>query len=82
VLIEIHGSNEEHDHAKLSALLECIMEQNLIVDGVVAQNLGQVQEFWKVRDFCNPAAAATGYNYKYDVAIHATGCFYSIIFDY
>jgi FAD/FMN-containing dehydrogenase len=71
ILIETHGSNEEHDRDKLSALLEHIVQQNLVIDGVVAQNVGQVQEFWKVRDICNPAAAATGCNYKYDVSLAA-----------
>ncbi|KAG7347639.1 glycolate oxidase subunit GLCD [Nitzschia inconspicua] len=69
ILIETHGSNEEHDQDKLSAFLEHIMERNLVVDGVVAQNVGQVEEFWKVRDICNPSAAATGFVYKYDVSL-------------
>jgi FAD/FMN-containing dehydrogenase len=71
VLIETHGSNQEHDQDKLSALLEHIMQHDLVVDGVVAQNVGQVQEFWNVRDICNPTAAAMGYNYKYDVSLAA-----------
>jgi FAD/FMN-containing dehydrogenase len=71
VLIETHGSNEEHDQDKLSALLGHIMQHNLIVDGVVAQNMGQVQQFWNIRDICNPAAAAIGCNYKYDVSLAA-----------
>lgn len=69
VLIETHGSNQEHDQDKLSTFLEHVMQQNLVVDGVVAQTVGQVDEFWKVRDICNPAAAATGFVYKYDVSL-------------
>jgi FAD/FMN-containing dehydrogenase len=71
VLIETHGSNQEHDQDKLAAFLESIMEKHLVMDGVLAQNLGQVDEFWKVRDMCNPAAAATGFVYKYDISLAA-----------
>ncbi|KAL3908488.1 MAG: hypothetical protein SGILL_008460, partial [Bacillariaceae sp.] len=71
VLIETHGSNEEHDQDKLSTFLEAIMDQGFVVDGVVARNLGQVDEFWKIRDICNPAAAASGFVYKYDVSLAA-----------
>jgi FAD/FMN-containing dehydrogenase len=72
VLIETHGSNEVHDQEKLAIFVDFIMQKHLIVDGVMAQNLGQVQAFWNVRDLCNPSAAATGYVYKYDVSLAAT----------
>lgn len=69
VLIETHGSNQEHDQDKLQEFLEFVMDQGLVVNGVMAQSLSQVQEFWKVREVCNPAAAATGRVYKYDVSL-------------
>lgn len=69
VLIETHGSNEEHDQDKLSTFLEHVLQRELVLDGVVAQSMGHVDEFWKVRDTCNPAAAATGFVYKYDVSL-------------
>jgi FAD/FMN-containing dehydrogenase len=72
ILIETHGSNEGHDQEKLSAFLEGILEGGLVVDGVVAQNLDQIQDFWKIRESCNPAAAATGYVYKYDLSLAPT----------
>ncbi|KAL3911336.1 MAG: hypothetical protein SGARI_001693 [Bacillariaceae sp.] len=71
VLVETHGSNEEHDQDKLGIFLQCIMEKGLVTDGVVAQSLTQVNEFWNARDMCNPAAAATGFVYKYDVSLAA-----------
>lgn len=38
-------------------------------DGVVAQDETQLANFWKVRESCNPACAATGAVYKYDVSV-------------
>lgn len=69
VLVETHGCHEGHDQEKMEAFVEKAMEQEMVVDGVLAQNLGQVEEFWKVRESCNPSAAATGYVYKYDVSL-------------
>jgi len=71
ILVETHGSNQDHDEEKLQAFVENIMDKGLVVDGAIAQSLGQVQDFWKVREACNPAVAATGYVYKYDVSLAA-----------
>lgn len=69
VLVETHGSVEEHDQAKIEAFLELVMDNGTVVDGVLAQNLGQVEDMWRVRESCNPSVAATGYVYKYDVSL-------------
>ena len=60
ILIETHGSDNNHDREKLESFFECIMEEGLVVDGVMAQNLGQIEDFWKIRELCNPATAAMG----------------------
>jgi FAD/FMN-containing dehydrogenase len=60
ILIETHGSDNNHDREKLESFFESIMEEGLVVDGVMAQNLGQIEDFWKIRELCNPATAATG----------------------
>lgn len=72
VLIETHGSNEDHDQDKLQQFLSYIMGQGWVVDGVMAQNRSQVHDFWQIREVCNPAAAATGCVYKYDVSLSVT----------
>lgn len=72
ILVETHGSNHNHDQEKLESFLECIMEKGLVVNGVMAQNLGQIEDFWKIRELCNPATAATGYVYKYDISLAAS----------
>ena len=69
VLIETHGSLEEHDQAKLEKFLDLVLEDGMVVDGILAQNYGQVNEFWNVRESCNPSIASSGYVYKYDVSL-------------
>ena len=60
ILVETHGSNYDHDIEKLESFLEYLFENNLVSDGVMAQNLGQIEDFWNIRELCNPASAATG----------------------
>lgn len=67
LLIDIHGSNIEHDDAKWHVFLEAI--QNDIVNGVMAQDLQQYQSFWRIRESANPTMAGLGYTYKYDVSL-------------
>lgn len=42
VLLETHGSNREHDQAKLDTLLEHLMSADLIQDGTIAADAKQV----------------------------------------
>jgi FAD/FMN-containing dehydrogenase len=69
ILIETQGSDEGHDTAKMEQFLETVMEQGVVVDGILAQDWRQVQELWRFRELCNPSVAATGYVYKYDVSL-------------
>lgn len=72
ILIETHGSNYDHDMEKLESFLEVLFEKDLVTDGAMAQNLGQMEDFWNVRESCNPASAASGFVYKYDVSLAAS----------
>jgi D-2-hydroxyglutarate dehydrogenase len=69
LLVETHGVSEEHDQAKMEGFLEAVTNNNTVANGVLAQDLQQSQHFWKLRESANPAAAATGYTYKYDVSL-------------
>lgn len=40
------GSNKEHDDAKLDSYLTTLMENEVVVDGVVAQDSTQAHLFW------------------------------------
>jgi FAD/FMN-containing dehydrogenase len=72
ILVETHGSNSEHDREKLESFLECLFEDGRVIDGAMAQNLSQLETFWNVRELCNPASAATGFCYKYDISLAAS----------
>ncbi|KAI2501512.1 D-lactate dehydrogenase (cytochrome) [Fragilaria crotonensis] len=69
VLIETQGSSEEHDASKMQLFLETAMERNIIVDGIVAQDLQQVHNLWAIREYCGVVVAANGRPYKYDVSL-------------
>ena len=69
VLIETHGSNNEHDSEKMERFLEKVMLEQVVADGVLAQDVDQMELFWMLRESCNPTVAAHGYTYKYDVSL-------------
>jgi FAD/FMN-containing dehydrogenase len=69
VLIETHGSNSDHDMAKLEQFFETAMGTQAVVDGVLAQDLTQLHDLWEFRESAGPIVASTGYTYKYDVSI-------------
>jgi FAD/FMN-containing dehydrogenase len=69
ILIETHGSNEDHDQMKLQNFVETAFVDGLVQDGAIAQNWTQLRDFWKFRESCNPSVAALGYVYKYDVSL-------------
>jgi FAD/FMN-containing dehydrogenase len=69
ILVETHGTNPQHDEEKMQSFLEKSLEGEFVLDGVLAQDLSQVQALWKIRESCNPTVASHGYTYKYDVSL-------------
>jgi len=69
ILVETHGSNGLHDDEKMERFLEESIQQNAVEDGVLAQDLTQLESMWAVRESCNPTVASHGYTYKYDVSL-------------
>ncbi|KAK6909043.1 hypothetical protein I203_103053 [Kwoniella mangroviensis CBS 8507] len=68
-LIETGGSNAEHDEAKLTGLLEHLMENEMVLDGVLAQDSTQFQSLWSLRELVPESAGKAGSVYKYDVSV-------------
>ena len=68
-LIETSGSNAEHDQAKLEAFLEHVMGEEIVADGVLAQDDTQIKALWGWREGITEAMAHSGGTYKYDVSI-------------
>jgi FAD/FMN-containing dehydrogenase len=68
-LIETSGSNSDHDNEKLEKFLEHVMEQEIVSDGVVAQDETQVKSLWGWREGIPECLGHWGGVYKYDLSI-------------
>nr|OQO28929.1 hypothetical protein B0A51_03949 [Rachicladosporium sp. CCFEE 5018] len=68
-LIETSGSNTDHDSEKLNAFLEHVMGEEIVSDGVVAENETQAQNLWQCREGISEASQHFGGVYKYDLSI-------------
>lgn len=69
VLIETGGSKQEHDEEKLSGLIEHLMENEMVLDGVLAQDTTQYKNLWALRELIPESAGKTGSVYKYDLSV-------------
>lgn len=69
VLIETSGSNRDHDMEKLETFLGNAMEEELVDDGIIAQDETQLRSLWSWRESIPEASALAGGVYKYDVSI-------------
>lgn len=68
-LIETSGSNGEHDNEKLEKFLESVMGEEIVADGVVAQDDTQISELWQRRERITESIGAAGGTYKFDLSI-------------
>ena len=68
-LIETSGSNPEHDNEKLEKFLEYVMSEDIVSDGVLAQDETQVQSLWSWREGIPEVLGHWGGVYKYDLSI-------------
>ena len=73
LVVESSGSNSEHDYAKLEKFLEDAYEEELIVDGTIAQDSTQQAAIWQLRESISEGLRHAGikavhsysYNYSY-----------------
>ncbi|KAI4148444.1 MAG: hypothetical protein L6R39_002792 [Caloplaca ligustica] len=68
-LIETSGSNTDHDQEKLERFLEHVMGEEIVSDGVLAQDETQMQSLWSWREGIPECLGHWGGVYKYDVSI-------------
>jgi FAD/FMN-containing dehydrogenase len=83
ILVETHGTREEHDQEKRDALLDAFINlkhnsdanasppsSHMIHNDVkLARSQSDGLYFWSIRESANPATAQLGYTYKYDLSI-------------
>ncbi|KAG9240775.1 hypothetical protein BJ878DRAFT_429544 [Calycina marina] len=68
-LIETSGSNSDHDTEKLEKFLENVMENEIVLDGVVAQDETQIRALWSWREGVPECLGHWGGVFKYDLSI-------------
>lgn len=68
-LIETSGSNVDHDGEKLENFLEYVMGEDIVSDGVLAQDESQKQSLWSWREGIPECLGHWGGVYKYDLSI-------------
>ena len=68
-LVETSGSNSDHDNEKLEAFLDHVMGEEIVLDGVVAQDQTQVKDLWGCREGIPECLGHWGGVYKYDLSI-------------
>ncbi|KAG0341009.1 hypothetical protein BG004_006183 [Podila humilis] len=80
VLIETSGSNKDHDDEKLTNYLEGLMMDDVVQDGVVAQDTNQLRNLWAIREGIPEACSKSGAVYKYDISMPVP-VFYQMVED-
>ena len=68
-LIETSGSNTDHDNEKLEKFLEYVMGEEIVSDGVLAQDETQIKTLWSWREGIPESLGHWGGVYKYDLSI-------------
>lgn len=70
VLLELSDSeSEEHATRMLENLIEAALEQEIIVDAILAASIAQSKTLWSLREHIPLAQAEEGKNVKHDISI-------------
>ena len=70
VLLEVSDhESEAHARALLEGVLETALARGLVLDAVVAEDLGKARALWALRENVSEAQAAEGKNIKHDVSV-------------
>lgn len=70
VLVEVAGSNVEHDQAKLGTFSERVLSEGLATDGTIAQDLQQMKQIWRIRESAPEGVLKMGGKpFKYDISL-------------
>ncbi|KAK9869497.1 hypothetical protein WA026_003250 [Henosepilachna vigintioctopunctata] len=78
MLIETHGSNNDHDEEKLNKLLSNVMEDGTVLDGVVTNEPSKMKAIWELRERITEGLMHDGYVFKYDLSLPLKE-FYSLV---
>ncbi|KAL1916271.1 uncharacterized protein VTP21DRAFT_5888 [Calcarisporiella thermophila] len=68
-LVETQGSCKDHDEEKITVFLENLMQSDIAKDGVIAQDIQQMNSLWSIRELIPEACAEAGPTLTYDFSI-------------
>jgi len=68
-LIEVASGDPDGAQAAMERVLGAAFEEDLILDGVIAQNEAQAAEFWRLREDHSAAEKAEGAAWKHDISV-------------
>jgi FAD/FMN-containing dehydrogenase len=68
VLIETMGVDQQHDATAFAALLQDLMERDLLIDGVLAKSDRERELIWEIRDEVEPVI---GNAHNFDVSLRS-----------
>ncbi len=69
VLENSDSESEDHARSRFEALMEAAFEQEIVLDAVVAENLGQAHNLWHIRESIPLAQVEEGLNIKHDISV-------------
>ncbi len=69
VLLEVEGADDD----ALTGWLEGLLEEELVLDGTLAQNKDQARALWELREGISESLSATGLPHKNDIALPIAG---------
>ncbi|KAJ8929674.1 hypothetical protein NQ314_017601 [Rhamnusium bicolor] len=78
MLIETHGSNNDHDEEKLNTFLENVMAEGLVLDGTATNEVSKMKNIWELRERITEGLPLEGYVFKYDISLPIES-FYSLV---
>eukprot|EP01025_Chloroclados_australasicus_P012929 TRINITY_DN16184_c0_g1_i1.p1 TRINITY_DN16184_c0_g1~~TRINITY_DN16184_c0_g1_i1.p1 ORF type:complete len:540 (-),score=26.48 TRINITY_DN16184_c0_g1_i1:777-2291(-) len=69
VLVETSGSSEQHDAEKMEQFISSILDSGLAQDGVLSENVRQMQQIWHIREGITEGLCKRGPVLKYDLSL-------------
>ena len=69
ILLDSLGSNQEQDHATMTALLEQAMENDMIADAVMTHSQSDIEWFWSIREDVHVVASNCTIDQHFDVSM-------------
>ena len=77
-LIEVAGSNEDHNNEKMANFSEKAFDRGLVVDGTISQDETQRKSIWRLRESAPEGILHFGKPFKYDISLPLSS-FYEIV---